>query len=78
MRTVFRRIVLLAVGVFTIYKIVDAIYDYRGWRGSMQIGDRSGVDLYQLNLQLDGLETLVCWGLAAAVFFYSKTKWPDR
>ena len=75
-RRICRWIVLLAVCAFTVFQIVDMKHAYREWQESKRIGDRSGADFYATNLQVDRVEILGVWGIAAALLFIFRPKRP--
>jgi hypothetical protein len=73
-RKTARWVVLLGVLVFTAFQAVAAIRDYRKCQASVMVGDRSGADLYGLNIDVDGAETLVAWGVRSRFDLPASTK----
>jgi hypothetical protein len=73
-RKVFRWLVILAVLTFTVFQSIDVVHNFRNWRESVKIGDRSAADLYQLNVKVDCGEVLVAWGFAGVLVYLLRSK----
>ncbi len=69
-----RWIVLLLVLVFTVFQSIKAVRDFRKCRESVQIGDRSAADFYQLSVKIECGEVLIAWGLASVLVYLLRSK----
>lgn len=74
LRKLFRILAAIGALVFTVYQGAAFIRDYRNWQSLMKIGDRSGADLYGLDMKIDSAEILVAWGFAAGLIYVLRPK----
>jgi hypothetical protein len=78
LRRLFRLLAIVGALVFTVITAMRASSEYREWQNLMKIGDRSGADLYRLNLEIDCAEILVAWGFAGGLIYVLRLKSPRK
>ena len=78
LRRVFRILAVVGALVFTVYQAKLASRDYGNWQSSVKIGDRSAVDFYRFNFEIDCAEILVAWGFAGGLMYVLRPKTPRK
>lgn len=74
LRKLFRILAIVGAPVFTLFQAKLAWRDYWNWQSSAQIGDRSAVDFYRFNFEINCAEILVAWGFAGGLIYVLRPK----
>jgi hypothetical protein len=57
-------------------RVPGTLRDYNLWRESLRIGDKSVAELYETDLEIDGVEIVLVFGSAVLAFFLLRHKQP--
>ena len=66
--------VLVAAAALVALLVPGTLRDFNDWRESLRIGDKSAAELYETNLEIDGVEIAFVLGIAALATFLLRPK----